>query len=393
MVFVLGFITSSNLTHSFIVCIQIMMFFIVTEFIISIFFSVFQNISVAGIINNPKAKFHMSIAVKAIQCIIIVLIYKNKKFEKIICQRSLSKFNNFIVNYFLLGNFLMAIFIFSMNYANSFKNNILMYEVLSFLIFLIFIILGALDFKEEKKLLQINNKYKLQQEYIKNIETVIDIVRREKHDFINHINTVYALCMLNKPDALQKIKDYLNKVVDNLQFSYHYYNTGNDYIDGLLAVKSNFAFNHNIHFDVYFENLLDHVDMDDYDLITVLGNLIDNSFESLLSEPNHDGKVVSVYGYIEDENYYLSVSDNGPEISDDLIEKIFEKGYSTKKLNSNNEEHGFGLYIIKNIIKKNKGTIMASSYKEETEFLIKLNIRKDQYGTVGAKHYKANTVQ
>ena len=76
-----------------------------------------------------------------------------------------------------------------------------------------------------------------------------------------------------------------------------------------------------------------------------------------------------------------------------MIEKIFEKGFSTKKLNSNNEEHGLGLYIIKNIIKKNKGTIIASSFKEETEFLIKLDIRKDQYGTVGAKHYKANTVQ
>ena len=132
------------------------------------------------------------------------------------------------------------------------------------------------------------------------------------------------------------------------------------------------------------------MEIEDYDLISIVSNLIDNAFDAILSESEHEGKIISVYGYTEGENYYLSVSNNGPVIPAELIDRIFEKGFSTKK--ENKGEHGFGLHIIKQLVEKNGGRITVSSSEEETEFLVRIK-RKMVYGEVCTEDYHVNTAE
>jgi len=390
MVLSLALITSVGLIRSLLACAIIMVFFIVSEFILATVFLLLKDIKFAEIVNVPSLKFQFSVVVKLAEGLVILFFYRSKIFEKPIFKKLSGRESRPLYLYFFLGIFLMGDLIFSINYGVSRGSNFGEYQILSCFLFFLFCFLGFFIFKEKQDLLHIRHKYQLQKEYIKNIETVIDIVRREKHDFINHINTVYAICMLNKPDATQKIKTYLDKLIDNLQCAYHFYHTGNEYIDGLLAVKSNRAFSHHIHFDVTFEELLDQVEIEDYDLISIVSNLIDNAFDAILSEPEHEGKIISVYGYIEDEDYYLSVSNNGPIIPAELIDRIFEKGFSTKK--ENKGEHGFGLHIIKQLVEKNGGRITVSSSEEETEFLVRIK-RKMVYGEVCTEDYHVNTAE
>jgi sensor histidine kinase regulating citrate/malate metabolism len=179
-----------------------------------------------------------------------------------------------------------------------------------------------------------------------------------------------------------RIKEYLEKLVVTLKESYHFYNTGNDYIDGLLAVKSNFAYENNINLEVDFEAPLTYISINDNDLISIISNIIDNAFEAVCKKSIKEGRVVSVCGYVEDEIYHLSISNNGNMIPKENLNKIFENGFSTKK--NNIGDHGLGLYIVRQLVSKNDGKITVSSNEEETEFLVKFKVRSYQYEEVGS---------
>lgn len=80
-------------------------------------------------------------------------------------------------------------------------------------------------------------------------------------------------------------------------------------------------------------------------------------------------------GYIGFETYQtpggeiiFSVKDSGSGIPNEIIDKIFEPGFSTK---NKNRESGMGLNIVKNIIEDHKGTVkVISEINKGTEFQI-----------------------
>ena len=77
-----------------------------------------------------------------------------------------------------------------------------------------------------------------------------------------------------------------------------------------------------------------------------------------------------IKSYYNINNIVISIQNNGPEIEENIIEKIFEQGFSTK--DNKNGDNGFGLYIVKEIIEKYNGSINVNSSKELTSFNIKL---------------------
>ncbi|MGE4284717.1 MAG: ATP-binding protein, partial [Clostridia bacterium] len=93
--------------------------------------------------------------------------------------------------------------------------------------------------------------------------------------------------------------------------------------------------------------------------------------------------------YIEGKAYYLSIADNGPMIPEEIKNKIFDNGFSTK--DNNKPDHGFGLFIVNELIKQHSGEIKVLSSEEETEFLIKFKVRKDKDAKDCSKDYKRDT--
>ena len=366
----------------------IFIFMILTELSTAFIFSAVSNTSITEIVNSPLQKVMLSTAVKVVQFMIVALLYgSSKSYFKSLSTES----EDNIVPYFLFGICLMGLFVININYAVDSGGSIYAYQLLLIAILLLYIFLGIKIIKEKEQLLKIHHKYRLQEVYVSNIETLLNVVRREKHDFSNHINTIYAICMLNKPDAIERIKVYIDRLTCNLQSSYHYYNTGNDYVDGLLAVKSNFAFDHDIHLEVDFEALLDDVMIDSYDLISIMGNIIDNAFTAVLLNPEQEKRIVSVASYLEDDQYYLSITNNGPVIPKEDLERIFSNGFSTKE--NNKDDHGLGLFIVKQLILRNHGNISVSSGEDETEFSIKFDRRSTKDGEIGTASYQLNTSQ
>lgn len=371
----MGLISNTRIFSSVVLTFFILIFMMISELVLLPIFSIIANTNIEKLQNVPEIKFYFGMLVRSIQIPLIFIISK----MKIPKLKSLEKdFNNQVMIYWVFGMFLMGSLIMSIQFMMYQSDKIFLYEVLITLIFIIYTLIGYLDYKAKMSLINIQKKYELQDSYIKNLESLINIIRREKHDFSNHINTINALCAINKPNTVQRINDYLKNITHEIKNSYATFNSGNDYIDGLLVVKSNHAYENNIVFDVNFESMLDGIKVDNVDLISIISNVLDNAFEAItLSKNPIERPIVSLWTYIEEDKYIISISNNGPKIKNENLEKIFKDGFSTKR--KDKDDHGFGLYIVKKMVEKNDGKIIAYSDEQETEFQILFN-------TVGEKN-------
>ena len=91
-------------------------------------------------------------------------------------------------------------------------------------------------------------------------------------------------------------------------------------------------------------------------LVTVIGNLIENAFESM-NDMNYDGQKELLFGmYSKPGALLITADDTGSGISDSNIGRIFENGFSTK-----GSGRGTGLYQVKNLIEASGGKINVES--------------------------------
>ncbi|MFP5386738.1 MAG: ATP-binding protein [Bacteriovoracia bacterium] len=93
----------------------------------------------------------------------------------------------------------------------------------------------------------------------------------------------------------------------------------------------------------------------------IISNLLDNAIEAI----NFNGKVKLLLSS-NSQSFEIEVLDSGPKISSELLSKIFEKGFTTKK-----EGNGLGLYHAKKEIEAAQGTI-SFIQKEMTSVKITL---------------------
>ncbi|AGY75071.1 MULTISPECIES: sensor histidine kinase [Clostridium] len=351
-----------------IVCLFITIIF-TTEFLVQTIEMFVFNIDLNQIFLNSKYLWIFIIVSKVLQIFTVSMIFKfNLCFTKLkLFEKEGLIFDNLIIE---LGVF--ALFVFCINYGIFNIGNIQIYNIIIFSIYFVFLIAKFRSLKEKQTLVNINAKYKVQESQIKNMEEIISIIRQEKHDFANHINVIQGLCMLNKPNTVEKINDYVLKISDTVHSSFKYLDTGNDYIDGLLSIKNNYAMKNNIDFEVMIDEPFDLIKIRQDELISIISNLVDNAFEAFQSKSYTDYKEIAVSTFREHKDFCIEVADNGEVISENAKKKIFDKGFSTKT--SKKSDHGFGLYIIKQLVEKNDGSICVESSPEITKFTIRFKI-------------------
>ncbi|TAE48574.1 MAG: sensor histidine kinase, partial [Cytophagales bacterium] len=88
----------------------------------------------------------------------------------------------------------------------------------------------------------------------------------------------------------------------------------------------------------------------------VLRNLIGNSVKF-----TPQNGTIKVYSKIENDMVHIAVQDNGVGIREEEKEKLFLMGKYSKKGTEQETGHGFGLWICKDFIEKNNGTIWIES--------------------------------
>ena len=105
-------------------------------------------------------------------------------------------------------------------------------------------------------------------------------------------------------------------------------------------------------------------------------NLIHNSIQAMNGEGIIKISVIKTSHFFENLNrnadcIEVGIEDNGPGIPPEILPKIFNPFFTTKKAG---EGSGLGLHLCKEIIDKHEGIIAVNSIPGKTEFIIKIPI-------------------
>ena len=127
-----------------------------------------------------------------------------------------------------------------------------------------------------------------------------------------------------------------------------------------LAKEKNIIIKNNIHND--FQIYADFISIN-----RILANLISNSIEHL-----EQNKIITISSQKFQNFSKIIIEDNGKGIKKEDLNEIFEK-YKSNNKSSKKIISGLGLYIVKELVEKNSGTITVESKENEyTKFEITL---------------------
>lgn len=199
-------------------------------------------------------------------------------------------------------------------------------------------------------LIKSREKYlkKLQMKYIDEVKQMMTSIRGERHDLLNHLNTVYALTSLKQYDELNR---YTKELVDDATITNDLIQVGHPAIAALLYCKMISAQQQNTSFTYSCENLEQFpVSLRSLDIVRLIGNMLDNALDAVSDLPV-DRRQVHIHIWVNSHKLHITVTNSG-HISQEWVNNIFEPGFSTK-----NRHSGLGLSIVKQLVNKYKGSI------------------------------------
>ena len=180
------------------------------------------------------------------------------------------------------------------------------------------------------------------------VETMYKKMRGWRHDYRNHIQTMKVLA--DKGD-LESLKEYLNKLDEDLSTVDTVVKTGNAMADAILNSKISLAKSKgiNVKVDAHVPVKLK---MSELDLCVILGNLFDNAIEASLPLPE-ENRLIRVYMVMKNTQLYISFTNFTSTKKQVKTLNLFK---TTK-----GDGHGFGLIRIDSIIEKLDGYLSRNS--------------------------------
>ena len=180
------------------------------------------------------------------------------------------------------------------------------------------------------------------------VENMYKKMRGWRHDYRNHIQTMKVLA---EKGNLEAIKEYLNKLDEDLATVDTVVKTGNAMADAILNSKISLAKSKeiNVKVDAHVPVKLK---MSELDLCVILGNLFDNAIEASLPLPENE-RLIRVYMVMKNTQLYISFTNFTASKKQIKEVNLFK---TTKGAG-----HGFGLVRIDSIIEKLDGYLSRNS--------------------------------
>ncbi len=172
-----------------------------------------------------------------------------------------------------------------------------------------------------------------------------------RHDISNHIQTIYSLFSNGEN---QRGLEY----IDELKYQYSHVDQmvycNNPVVNIILSNKRNEAEDKNIETHIRVKDNLDNMPITDFDLSTVICNLLDNAIRGCVcSEQSHPRLIVEIL----QKNQYLVIR----VLNSCKVGMNIESTDKIETTKSNSQTHGLGMPIIAGIAKRYRGDYIVSA--------------------------------
>lgn len=191
-----------------------------------------------------------------------------------------------------------------------------------------------------------------------------DDLRAQAHEFTNKLYLISGLLQLGKyEEAVRTIQTEISVSDDTNEFIFN--NIKDAHVQAILFGKVGKASEMKVDFEIDDNSSLEPLPewLGIGSLTVILGNLIDNALEETA---NYAEGQVSFFVLDFGEDIIFEVSDNGHGIQPELLNKLFEKYYSSKSVTG----RGFGLANVDAAVRALGGSIQVSSTEQGTVFSV-----------------------
>ncbi|MCL8027338.1 sensor histidine kinase [Nocardioides bruguierae] len=189
------------------------------------------------------------------------------------------------------------------------------------------------------------------------VRGLVDSLRAQNHEAANRLHTVVSLVETGHADeAVDLATEELavaQLLADRVSAA-----VGDPVAAALLLGKTAEAAERGVELTVV--GTLEAVALPARDLVTVLGNLVDNAFEALggtdrAEAADHPRRVEVELGQADDGAVRVRVADSGPGLAEGDAERVLERGWTTKA--EPGTGRGLGLTLVAQVVRRHRGSI------------------------------------
>ena len=179
-----------------------------------------------------------------------------------------------------------------------------------------------------------------QEAFVGDLMQMLTTIRGQRHDFVNHVQTMYAMLTMKKHEQL---KQYMEEVVGEIRSVTRLAEKiPATALESLLMAKQAIAQVKQIRFEYRLTELPEGLSaVRSIDLVRIVGNLVDNAFDEVMKQKESSRIVTLDIDQAEGE-LCISVGNAGDPLTEAERKRIFTPGYSTKKKG----HEGLGLPIV-----------------------------------------------
>ena len=220
---------------------------------------------------------------------------------------------------------------------------------------------AVLDIREALNAGKIAEQARMLEEAYGQLEALNGTLRKQRHDFMNHLQVVFSLLELDDPGEAMK---YVENVYGDIKKTGTVLKTAIPAVNALIAAKRQDCVEKGIALDIRIDAPWRDMPVPGWEMCRVLGNLMDNARDALLDDPREKQGRIEMTIDETPGAYCFRVENNGPAIPPSIQANIFQMGFTTKS-----DGHGSGLSIVREILESYGGGIRVESDDERTAFI------------------------
>lgn len=192
---------------------------------------------------------------------------------------------------------------------------------------------------------------------VQTMRTLTGALRAQTHEHANRLHTIVSLIELDRStEALEfatKDLEQSQQLTDEVVAA-----IDEPFITALLVGKAAQANERGLHLSIDVEGILQTSGMDPRDLVTIIGNLLDNAFDAAASSEERSVDLCIRSDRERTDVVLIEVQDSGPGLAEDQLGSIFTLGFTSKGAAGT---RGLGLALVRQAVHRLGGTITASN--------------------------------